>query len=106
VNKKRGPRVIVALKFALGDLRPRVHRRGLGGFERWRSGEVRVFRIAFQIFLAFASFARKRQRKSSRGQIIRIHVSPPGMLSKVLNNHVRNLTHANVFPNTNDMHAN
>jgi hypothetical protein len=52
------------------------------------------------------SFAGKRQRKSRRGQIIRIHVSPPGMLSKILNNHVCNLTHANVSPNTNDMHAN
>jgi hypothetical protein len=50
-------------------------------------------------------FAGKRQRKSSRGQIIRIHVSPPGMLSKVLNNHVCNLTHANLS-DTNDMHAN
>jgi hypothetical protein len=51
-------------------------------------------------------FAGKRQRKSSRGQIIRVHVSSPGMLSKVLNNYIRNLAHANVFPDTNDMHAN
>ena len=28
------------------------------------------------------------------------------MLSKVLNNYIRNLAHANVFPDTNDMHAN
>jgi hypothetical protein len=52
------------------------------------------------------SFAGERQRKSSRGQIIRIHVSPSGMLSKVLNDHVSYLTHANVSPDTNDMHAN
>jgi hypothetical protein len=51
-------------------------------------------------------FAGKRQRKSSRGQIIRVHVSPSGMLSKVLNNYIRNLAYANVFPDTNDMHAN
>jgi hypothetical protein len=50
-------------------------------------------------------FAGKRLRKSSCGQIIRVHVSPPGMLSKVLNNYVCNLAHANVSPGTNDMHA-
>ena len=55
----------------------------------------------------FASllFAGKRQRQSSRGQIVRVHVSPSGMLSKVLNNYIRDLAHANVLPNTNDMHA-
>jgi hypothetical protein len=51
-------------------------------------------------------FAGKRQRKSSPGQIIRVHVSPSGMLSKILNNYVRNPAHAKVFPDTNDMHAN
>jgi hypothetical protein len=50
-------------------------------------------------------FPGKRQRKSSCGQIIRVHVSPPGMLSKVLNDYVCNLAHANVSPGTNDMHA-
>ena len=43
----------------------------------------------------------KRQRKSGRGQVIRVHFSPSGMLSKVLN---KNLAH-NVLPDTNDMHA-
>jgi len=51
-------------------------------------------------------FTGKRQRKSSRGQIIRVHVSPSGMLSKVLNNYIRNLAHASVFSDTNDVHAN
>jgi hypothetical protein len=51
-------------------------------------------------------FTGKRQRKSSRGQIIRVHVSPSGMLSKVLNNYIRNLAHGSVFSDTNDVHAN
>src|SRR5262249_38978678 len=38
--------------------------------------------------------------------IIRVHISPSGMLSKVLNNYIRNLAHASMFSDTNDVHAN
>jgi hypothetical protein len=49
--------------------------------------------------------AGKRQSQSYRSQIIRIHVSLLGMLSKVLNDLVFDLVRAKAPPSTNDMHA-